>query len=573
MKIPKIIHRIWLGNKDLPLEYEAFWRKWKALHPDWSFIDWRDNDISVLSLYPLINQVKSLASASDIARYEILFLYGGVYLDCDFDCKKPIDKLLEKGEFIVCNQSSDFQYYCSNGFFASVPGHPILEKAIKELQETKIETINDTSPANITGPYFFRRIINNSSIEILKSCTFYPYMHARSDLFECDSDDIYGIHVWGESWLEPAVLLWKAALQYRNGSLRDSIDTCRKISDESYKLKRKKLISRAERRIRIRQILYPFTVKPFLALVAYFAKEKELRKILRSERELGSNTSRESAHAPEPQTKGYKLRALVRKIIKKSLSVTIVRLQYAHILDFLFESEKNIIVEVGAMDGKSFDKLYPYIKTSRGTTALFVEPLKDSFQTLRQNYTAANEDTPNQYYFENAAVTAKPGKFNITRIPLEVINSKGLPDWTKGIASINPEKNALFKDEKKYVDNSSLRQFSIQEEIQGVTFEFLLKKYNLKDIDILQIDTEGYDYIVLSQALHLTSPRLICFEWANLSEKEKILSLELLKKHKYLTFLTPDSYDMIACDRGLYDEISSLTFSNHSVVLSLFPRN
>ncbi|NJN57659.1 MAG: hypothetical protein HC879_09235 [Leptolyngbyaceae cyanobacterium SL_5_9] len=86
--IPKIIHRIWIGNSEMPPEFQKFWKTWKYFHPGWEFFDWDDSNIQNLSLYPLITQVKVPAAAADIARYELLYRYGGIYVDCDLECKK-----------------------------------------------------------------------------------------------------------------------------------------------------------------------------------------------------------------------------------------------------------------------------------------------------------------------------------------------------------------------------------------------------------------------------------------------------------------------------------------------------
>lgn len=137
--IPRIFHRVWVGNSPIPDEYNEYWKKWQLLHSKgWQFINWDNDKIKQLSLYSLIQKVTSNAAKSDIARYEIIYTYGGIYLDCDMDCYQSIDSLIEENdEFIVCNQIDDFSCVCSNSFFAAKTQHRILKNAIEELTNHK----------------------------------------------------------------------------------------------------------------------------------------------------------------------------------------------------------------------------------------------------------------------------------------------------------------------------------------------------------------------------------------------------------------------------------------------------
>lgn len=40
MQIPKTIHRIWLGEAQMPPEYVRFGQSWSRHHPDWEMQDW-----------------------------------------------------------------------------------------------------------------------------------------------------------------------------------------------------------------------------------------------------------------------------------------------------------------------------------------------------------------------------------------------------------------------------------------------------------------------------------------------------------------------------------------------------
>lgn len=131
------------------------WRNsWVKLHPEWDYRLWTDEDVAD---YPFETRTKELfdrmsliltmdgvltdfflvphfvedsnnfAEKSDIWRYSILFNYGGLYIDTDFECLKSFDDL-------HCLSDCGFYSGLSNtgtvevniGLLASVPRHPLL---------------------------------------------------------------------------------------------------------------------------------------------------------------------------------------------------------------------------------------------------------------------------------------------------------------------------------------------------------------------------------------------------------------------------------------------------------------
>ena len=94
LKIPKIIHQIWLGSP-FPEVYRNYQQSWLANHPDWEYYLWTDADIAALGLEnrEFYDTSNNYGERSDIARYEILYRFGGVYVDVDYECLKPLDKL------------------------------------------------------------------------------------------------------------------------------------------------------------------------------------------------------------------------------------------------------------------------------------------------------------------------------------------------------------------------------------------------------------------------------------------------------------------------------------------------
>ena len=108
--IPKVIHQIHLGGKEFSDKQLKWQKSWKDYNPDWEYILWdyqkilKNLDINHLNI---LNQCKNFSEKSDILRFEILYNYGGLYIDTDFECLKNIDPLFENDkDLLVYEQSS-----------------------------------------------------------------------------------------------------------------------------------------------------------------------------------------------------------------------------------------------------------------------------------------------------------------------------------------------------------------------------------------------------------------------------------------------------------------------------------
>ena len=99
IKIPKVIHQIHLGEKPLS-DQELKWQKtWKDYNPDWKFILWDDERLKGIGIInqEYLDDCDNYSMKSDILRFDILYQFGGLYIDTDFECLKPLDPFLTTG--------------------------------------------------------------------------------------------------------------------------------------------------------------------------------------------------------------------------------------------------------------------------------------------------------------------------------------------------------------------------------------------------------------------------------------------------------------------------------------------
>jgi len=94
MTIPKIIHQLWIGPKPPPSNHMD---TWKQMNPDFEYIRWDERLIQskiTLECKHRIAEMKEINGQADIIRWEILYEYGGVFLDADSICVDKIDDVL-----------------------------------------------------------------------------------------------------------------------------------------------------------------------------------------------------------------------------------------------------------------------------------------------------------------------------------------------------------------------------------------------------------------------------------------------------------------------------------------------
>jgi len=205
--IPKIIHHIWLGS-DLPEEYKFYIESWKTHHPAWKHYLWTDKHIKELNLFniKLFNKTKNNGQKSDILRYELLYRFGGIYVDTDFECLKPFNNLLTLKFFTGIAYPSDIEMYI--GLIGSAPKHPIIKACLTNMKDVKWRTPVDVMTTS--GNYYFTRcFMNNTKTDTvaLPMDYFYPLSNHKRDIKDRTErlafvkDCSYAIHHWGVSWV------------------------------------------------------------------------------------------------------------------------------------------------------------------------------------------------------------------------------------------------------------------------------------------------------------------------------------------------------------------------------------
>jgi FkbM family methyltransferase len=161
--------------------------------------------------------------------------------------------------------------------------------------------------------------------------------------------------------------------------------------------------------------------------------------------------------------------------------------------------------QIGANDGIRFDSLYQMV-TQHPCSGIVVEPLPDMFERLRSNYADYPKIVP-----VNKAVHQSARTLELFRVAPSAITD--YPSWASGLASF---------DREHLIRHQIAPQHICSQPVPCITLMELLEGNSLIDLDLLQIDAEGYDGAIVRMIdFARCQPRLVKFEHKNLSARER----------------------------------------------------
>lgn len=187
-------------------------------------------------------------------------------------------------------------------------------------------------------------------------------------------------------------------------------------------------------------------------------------------------------------------------------------------------------IQVGAFDGITRDPLRKYINKC-GWSGVVVEPQARAANHLRELY-GGND----RIVILQAALDGESG-----RRTLFTVDSPVAPSWAGGLASFQRETVVKHSDLIP-----GLKTMIREDSVDCITFDKVLGCLQDKQIDLLQIDTEGADGYILSLfPLDRVQPSIIHWEVKHLSTLQREQCLDRLAGFGYRFALSGDE-DMLA---------------------------
>ena len=128
MPIPKTIHYCWFGGNPIPKQVQNYIETWRCNCPGYDFRCWTEDnyDVHKNEYVEEAYRARKWAFVSDFCRLDVLFHYGGVYLDTDIEMLKPITPFL-KGEAFLGFETNDT---LSTAVIGAERGHYLIEEML-----------------------------------------------------------------------------------------------------------------------------------------------------------------------------------------------------------------------------------------------------------------------------------------------------------------------------------------------------------------------------------------------------------------------------------------------------------
>jgi len=223
-----------------------------------------------------------------------------------------------------------------------------------------------------------------------------------------------------------------------------------------------------------------------------------------------------------------KLMAMTHLDIRRSLPVVTLEPLDLVLANYDARGEMITVLQVGACDGATNDPLRHHV--AKGSArAILIEPNPFAFVRLQKNYAGFQNVTLVQ-----AAIGEQDGEAHLYRAKTDKMDSE--VDLALQVASFYRE----------HVEHHVKKS----DEIERITvpcrsLSSLVAELGLTNIDLLQIDVEGFDAAVVRMALKMpVRPNCINFEHRHLKPADRVPLFDLLKANGYL--LNYDEWNILA---------------------------
>ncbi|KAI0563539.1 Glycosyltransferase [Gracilaria domingensis] len=194
--IPLKMHQIWIGSRQPPCVWLDTWRidfmnkfaTCEASENHWQYILWDNEkvrDMPMLNRYIFDNESAPQCQA-DILRLEVLYQYGGVYVDADIvstqrDLRPALEAAKETGFLITYEPDTKDKPYSilGNSLIACTPRHPLILMLISYIKQIYGYKRAHYGVEWVTGPLTYTKVLTHTDmpVTIPPSKDFYPAFH------------------------------------------------------------------------------------------------------------------------------------------------------------------------------------------------------------------------------------------------------------------------------------------------------------------------------------------------------------------------------------------------------------
>lgn len=208
--IPKVLHYMWLGGRPMPEKLEKCVESWKMFCPDYEIVRWDETNYDVHKNAFMSETYDNgrYGFVPDFARLDILYQYGGIYMDTDVEVVRGLDGLLYQEAFCGVEK---WQVINFGGCCGAVKGYVGLEPFLEGWRMRRIlredgtldnlsSGLIDTKIALNAGYLINGENQNVLGINIYTYDYFHPYDYMSGMMHR--TNNTFSIHHFNGGWLD-----------------------------------------------------------------------------------------------------------------------------------------------------------------------------------------------------------------------------------------------------------------------------------------------------------------------------------------------------------------------------------
>jgi len=128
--IPRVLHFVWIqGLAAMPADYWRCLESWAPMHPGWEVRVWDRGTLGWIENV-WVWTINNPTLQSEIARFEIVNRHGGIYMDADMECVRPIGDLVT-GLNAFASMRNDTMVETAG--FGAAADHPWLRDLVQRI--------------------------------------------------------------------------------------------------------------------------------------------------------------------------------------------------------------------------------------------------------------------------------------------------------------------------------------------------------------------------------------------------------------------------------------------------------
>ncbi len=207
-KIPKIIHYFWLGGNPIPQFMQKCIDSWQVHNPEFKIMRWDESnyDISKNSYMKEAYEDKAWGFVSDYARLDVIYQYGGIYLDTDIEVLGNLDVLLNDDAFF---NMEDAETINTGAGFGAAKGNEFIKEQ-RDYYDDKHYSLPNGKRNKNPNIYYQHPVFKKYGFQIkneyqkINNIVIYPSEvmspRGRSGLGNFFSDKTLAIHYGTRTW-------------------------------------------------------------------------------------------------------------------------------------------------------------------------------------------------------------------------------------------------------------------------------------------------------------------------------------------------------------------------------------